>query len=309
MKALVTGGAGFVGHHIVNELIEQNIQTIVYDWADTNVFFGPNQKIKKSSLIEYIQGDILDFDLLNKVMKGCDIVFHTAAIADIEESRREPIKTMQINVLGTVNCLEAARQNNISRFLYASSAYTAGKKGSFYRVSKQTSEALCKTYNEESGLNYTILRYGSLYGRESNEWNFMYGVCRDLLTKGEFTYQSSPESEREYIHIQDAARETVRISLADEFINKAVLITGHQRIKIKELFAMIEEILGKKIKINYNPNPTQYHYIMTPYSFEADVATRITLSQYIDVSEGILDCLRFVQNELDRENTGKKDDK
>jgi UDP-glucose 4-epimerase len=309
MKALVTGGAGFVGHHIVKELIRQNIRTVIYDWLDPNDFFGPNQKIKKSSRIEYVQGDILDLDLLNKVMKGCNIVFHTAAIADIEESRHEPIKTMQINVLGTVNCLEAARRNNISRFLYASSAYTAGKKGSFYRVSKQTCEALCKTYNEESGLKYTILRYGSLYGRESNEWNFIYGVCRNLLTKGEFTYQSSPESEREYIHIQDAARETVRISLSDEFINKAVLITGHQRIKVKELFAMIEEILGKKIKINYNPKPTQYHYIMTPYSFEADVATRINLSQYIDVSEGILDCLRFVQEELDRENPGTKDDK
>lgn len=308
MKSLVTGGAGFVGHHIVNELIEQNIQTIIYDLTDPDVFFGPNQKIKNNNLIEYIQGDILDLDLLNDVMKGCDIVFHTAAIADIEETRHKPIKTMQINVIGTVNCLEAARQNNISRFLYASSAYTAGKKGSFYRVSKQTCEALCKTFHEESGLNYTILRYGSLYGRESNEWNFIYGVCRDLLTKGEFTYLSSPESEREYIHINDAARETVRISQADEFINKAVLITGHQRIKIKELFAMIEEILGKKIKINYNPNPTQYHYIMTPYSFEADVATRINLSKYIDVSEGILDCLHFVQNELDSENLGTKDE-
>ena len=76
-------------------------------------------------------------------------------------------------------------------------------------------------------------------------------------------YNSSPESEREYIHIKDAARETIRIAEDDEFKNKAVLITGHQRIKIKELFAMIEEILGKKIKIHYNPNPTQYHYIMT----------------------------------------------
>ena len=301
MKALVTGGAGFVGHYIANELIEQKIQTIVYDRADPNA--GLNQKTNRNSRAEYVQGDILDFDLLNEVMKGCDIVFHTAAIADIEEARHDPIKTMRVNVLGTVNCLEAARQNTISRFLYASTAYTAGKKGSFYRVSKQTSEALCKTYYEESGLNYTILRYGSLYGRESNDWNFIYGVCRDLLTKGEFTYSSSPESEREYIHIKDAARETVRISLAEEFINKAVLITGHQRIKIKELFAMIEEILGKKIKINYNPNPTQYHYIMTPYSFEADVATRINLSQYIDVSEGILDCLRFVQKELDHENS------
>jgi UDP-glucose 4-epimerase len=302
MKALVTGGAGFVGHHIVNELVKQNIRTVVYDLADPSVFFDTNHKDGNSLSLEYVQGDVLDIDLLCDTVKGCDIIFHTAAVADIEESRYKPFKTLQVNVLGTVNCLEAAKKNNVSRFLYASSAYTAGKKGSFYRISKQASEALCKTYHEEHGLSYTILRYGSLYGRESNQWNFIYGVCKAILTNGEFTYSSSPDSEREYIHINDAARETVRIALDKEFINKAVLITGHQRIKIRELFAMIEEILGKKIQIHYNPQPVQSHYIMTPYSFEADVATRINLSKYIDISEGILDCLRAVQNDLSQQN-------
>ena len=151
-------------------------------------------------------------------------------------------------------------------------------------------------------MKYTILRYGSLYGTESNQWNFIYGVCKSLLTTGEFTYISSPKSEREYIHIHDASRETVRIAMTEEFINKAVLITGHQRIKMEELFFMIQEILGRRLKIHYIPQEQQRHYVMTPYSFEADVPMRVNLSTYVDISEGILACLRAVQDEIDRES-------
>jgi UDP-glucose 4-epimerase len=127
-------------------------------------------------------------------------------------------------------------------------------------------------------------------------------MCKALLTTGEFTYVSPPDSEREYIFIRDAARETVSISVDPKYVNKTVMISGHQRIKVKELFSMIEEIIGKEIKIHYVPNETQFHYVMTPYSFEADVPLRVNLSSYVDVSEGILDCLKAVQKELDKAN-------
>lgn len=307
MKALVTGGAGFLGHHLVKELLRCGIDTVIYDLSEPSVFVSNLQKKDGVSLLTYYKGDILDIDALEKAMNGCNIVFHTAAIADIDETRGIPIKTMNVNVVGTATCLEAARKTGVNRFLYASSAYTAGTRGSFYRVSKQAGESLCKTFAEEYGLKYTILRYGSLYGSEANQWNFIYGVCKSLLATGEFTYVSSPESEREYIHIHDAARETVRIALSKEFINNAVLITGHQRMKVRELFFMIQEILGKDLKIHYIPHEQQRHYVMTPYSFEADVPMRVNLSTYVDISEGILDCLRAVQAELDHEAQHEQD--
>jgi UDP-glucose 4-epimerase len=307
MKALVTGGSGFLGHHLVRELIKRNIPTVVYDLLDPQAFKAQNSSSVASPLCSYIQGNILDLDLLETSMRGCDLVFHTAAIADIDQARHIPVETMNVNVLGTANCLEAAKNTGIQRFLFASSVYTAGKRGSFYRVSKQTGESLCKTYHEEFGLDYTILRYGSLYGRESNQWNFIYGVCKALLTTGTYTYVSSPDSEREYIHINDASRETVNIALNPVFKDKAVLITGHQRMKVKELFDMIQEILGKEITIRYTPHEQQRHYVMTPYSFEADVPMRINLSTYIDISEGILDCLRAVEKDLGSERAGSGD--
>lgn len=301
MKALVTGGSGFLGRHLVRELRRQNHDTVVFDLQappeDTNGNGGAGK-------LEFIRGDILDYPALCSAMDDCDVVFHTAAIADLDKTRNLPQKTMEVNVVGTANCLEAAKDAGVDRFLFASSVYTAGKWGSFYRVSKQAGESLCKTFYEEYGQKYTILRYGSLYGRDANHWNFIYGVCKALLTNGEFTYISSKDSIREYIHIFDAARETVRIARDPEFENKAVLITGHQRMKIEEFFTMLKEIIGKDVKIHYTPAEQHKHYVITPYSFEVDVPVRVNLTSYVDISEGILDCLREVQKELDVQKAG-----
>lgn len=304
MKALVTGGSGFLGKYLVKELLKRNYDTIVYDLYTLPEY---NAICKKSSHLTYIKGDILDYTRLEEAINGCDLVFHTAAIADLDKTRTLPRETMHVNVVGTANCLEAAKYNGVKRFLFASSVYTAGKWGSFYRVSKQAGESLCKTFYEEYQLPYTILRYGSLYGRDANHWNFIYGVCKSLLTTGEYKYISSKDSIREYIHIFDAARETVRIATDPEFQNKAVLITGHQRMKVEEFFTMLTEIIGKDVKINYTPAKQHKHYVITPYSFEVDVPIRVNLTTYVDISEGILDCLRTVQEELDLDHTLRGD--
>jgi len=295
MKAFVTGGKGFLGHHLIKELLRNGIDTVSYDISEKPLFL---ENVSSLSRLQCETGDILDCSALENAMEGCDVVFHTAAIADIDQTRRIPTKTMEVNVLGTARCLEAALKAGVSRFLFASSVYTSGNKGSFYRVSKQAGESLCKTYFEEYGLEYTILRYGSLYGREPNHWNFVYTVCKELLTKGEFTYISAPDSIREYIHISDAARETIKIALNPDFVNKAVMITGHQRMQVKEFFEMVKEIIGKDVKIHYTPAEQQRHYIMTPYAFEPKIPVRVNLSTYVDISEGILDCLQEVHKEL-----------
>jgi UDP-glucose 4-epimerase len=297
MRALVTGGSGFLGHYLVRELLGQGIDTVAYDAEPPGFDLG----IEYTADLTRVTGDILDLGLLKEHMAGCDLVFHTAAIADIDRARDIPIATMRVNVVGAATCLEAARLTGVKRFLFASSVYTAGNRGSFYRISKQAGESLCRSFHEEFGLEFTILKYGSLYGREANHWNFIHAVCRDLLTKGRFDYTSSPDAVREYIHILDAARETVRIALSGEFANRSVLITGHQRMKMREFFDMVEEIMGGKVTVTYAPPEKQRHYVITPYSFETDIPVRVNLSQYVDISEGILDCFHEVQKELERE--------
>jgi UDP-glucose 4-epimerase len=294
MKALVTGGAGFLGKNIVRELVSKNYDVVSYDIL--------SQLPISVSGYKHVVGDITDSVKLRDVMKGCDIIFHTAAIADIDVAAKIPVKTMDINVTGTARCLEAAVENNIKRFVFASSIYTMGKRGSFYRISKVAGESLCKTFFEEFGMKYTITRYGSLYGEDSNKWNFIYKICKDLLTKKRFVYTSSPEAIREFIHIRDASRETVRISSDKDFENATVLITGHSKIKMNTLFDMIKEIIGKDVEITYEPPEKRRHYIYTPYSFDPDIPIRIIPDKYYDIGEDILGCLKAVNEEIKHGN-------
>ena len=297
MKAFVTGGNGFLGRHLLSELMKRDIDVVSYDLSkplDSDIEKYAGCK----SHIEYIQGDILDKEQLISAMRGCEIVFHTAAVADINVVSKIPEKTMEINVLGTTRCLEAAKVCGVKRFVFASSVYAAGNHGSFYSISKRACESLCKTYYEEFGLEFTILRYGSLYGTEANHWNFIYKLCKELLMNGKYTYTSSPDSLREYINIIDAARESVSIALKDDFVNKTAMITGHQRMKVEELFTMIGEILNKDIEVKYEPKSVRTHYHMTAYSFEPDTPIRINMEHYIDISEGILECIKSINNEL-----------
>lgn len=286
MKALVTGGKGYLGKYIIRELLKKNVQTISYD-----INHSDTTSSESGNLIA-IQGDILDRDALENAMEGCNVVFHTAALADLDEAQKKPMDTMKINVLGTTNCLEVAKDLGIDRFMFSSSVYASGNYGSFYRISKQAGESLCKNFHEEYGLKYTILRYGSLYGSEANHWNFIMKVCKDLVNNKKVRYNSSPNSVREYIHISDASRETVRIATDSDFINKIVMISGHQRMTVSELFDMIGEILGHEIEVEYTSDKEHRHYVMTPYSLNKEIPVRINLSTYVDINEGILDCLK-----------------
>jgi len=291
-KAFVTGGSGFLGRYIVKQLLNSGIETVSYDILQPHLIDGLDLS---SPHLKIVLGDIRNSEAMIQAMQGCDTVFHIAALSSLDKARKLPVETMEMNVVGTATCLQVAASLNVKRVVYASSVYTSGRWGSFYRVSKQAGEALCRTFYEEMGLPFTIVRYGSLYGRDANHWNPIYEICKTILETGEYTYISSKNSVREYIHIMDAARETIRVGSDERYLNKTVMVTGHQRISVDELFRMIEEILGRKVKITYTPQEAHKHYVMTPYSLETDMPERITMTHYIDISEGILDCLKMIQ--------------
>ena len=245
-----------------------------------------------------VYGDVLDLEKVKEQMEGCDLVFHTAAIADIDEARRIPITTMKVNVVGTTTCLEAARIAGVKRFLLASSVYTTGNRGSFYRIRRRpvSPSAVPITRSSGSSIPFSNTEACTAGRPTTGTSSTMFaGPCSPQVSND---YTSSPDTVREYIHISDAARESVRIGMSPEFANKSVLITGHQRLKMREFFEMVQEIMGSKITINYAPPEKQQHYVITPYSFETDIPVRVNLSKYVDISEGILDCLREVEREV-----------
>jgi len=289
MKIIIFGGSGFLGSHVADVLSESGHKVTIYDLTESPY-------LKKEQRI--IRGDILDYKQVESAISGHDIVYNFAGIADIDEANKSAIDTVKINILGNVNLLEASKNKGIKRFVFASSVYVYSEVGSFYRCSKQACELLIENYQKIFGLDYTILRYGSLYGVRANELNWIYQILKQALTEKKITRFGDGEEIREYIHVEDAARYSVEI-LIPEYINKHVVISGYQQIKIKDLLTMISEILGDKIEIEYKPADSDLHYEITPYAFRPKIGIRLIGKQYLDLGQGILHCLEDMCKNLD----------
>lgn len=247
-----------------------------------------------------IVGDILDEKLVREAVEGQDVIFNFAGLADIDEAKSKPIETVKYNILGNVVLLEAARQEKIKRFVYASTIYVYSDSGSFYRCSKYACELYIETYQKQYGLNYTILRYGTLYGTRADMRNSVYRFVVEAMSAGKITYPGNGNEIREYINVLDAASASTEI-LNDEFINQQLLFTGHFPLKVSELFTMIKEILKKDIEIIYNPPKSKdpmEHYTITPYTFVPKLGRKYVKHYYVDLGQGLLLCMQEIFDKL-----------
>jgi len=287
-KAIVFGGSGFLGSHVADVLTDSGYSVVVFDLINSP-YLKKTQKM--------VKGDIMDAKLVDSVVDGSEFVYNFAGIADIDESNEKPLDAVRLNILGNSIILEAARKAMVKRFVFASSVYVYSAAGSFYRSTKQACELLIENYYELYGLPYTILRYGSLYGTRSDGKNFIYQIIKQALTHGKITREGDGEEIREYIHVHDAAKGSVDI-LAKEFANQCVMITGNQRMKMKDLLVMIKEMLNNKIEIEYLPSKSNIHYEITPYNFAPKIARKILHKTYLDIGEGILNCIQEMYKEI-----------
>ena len=232
-------------------------------------------------------------DALAAAAEGCDCLYHLAALADLEEASSDPVEATRHNVLGTVRALEAARQAGVGRFLFASTVYVYSRAGGFYRCSKQAGEAYVEEYSRQFGLDHTILRYGSLYGPRASDANGVYRLLRQALDGGSVRHVGRPDDSREYVHVEDAARLSVD-ALADEFANQRLVLTGHHPMRLRDLFTMFSEILGREIEVDYAEparGAADTHYRVTPYAFSPKVGRKLTANCYVDMGQGILQML------------------
>ncbi|NQV02782.1 MAG: NAD(P)-dependent oxidoreductase, partial [Bacteroidia bacterium] len=165
--------------------------------------------------------------------------------------------------------------------------YVYSKTGSFYRCSKQACEAFIESYQERFGLDYTILRYGSLYGPRSDSRNAIYSFVDQAIRKRRITYGGNPNALREYIHVEDAAQCSVEI-LKPEYANQRIILSGHQPMTVSNLFRMISEILGKEIECDFQKDGNNTHYDVTPYSFSPKIGRKLSPLCHVDLGQGIL---------------------
>jgi UDP-glucose 4-epimerase len=290
-KILVIGGSGFMGSHVADELTKQGHDVTIYDMRPSP-WLNANQKM--------IEGDILDLDKLNQSFEGMDYVYHFAGVADIGEASSDPLTTIQSNIMGCTLALEACVKQKVKRLFYASTVYVYSDRGSFYRASKQSAETIVEAYHEKFGLDYTILRYGSLYGERSQPWNGLKRYVSQAVREGRINYRGTGRERREYVYVKDAAKLSVK-AMEEDYLNTSLTITGTQVLKSEELLTMIEEIIGKKIDVQYtqhnDPNTANDHYVMTPYRFTPKPGKKLVPPEFVDIGQGILCLVEEVYHE------------
>ncbi len=284
-KAVVFGGSGFVGSHVADALVKDGHDTTIFD-IQPSKYLSPNQR--------FIHGDILDAKAVKLAVEGMDYVYHFAGQPDIPTSIKDPEHTLQLNIQGTINVLQACILNKIERFLFASTIYVYSDAGGFYKASKKSCEIIIQEYQKNFGLNYTILRYGSLYGPRSDENNFIYRLLKQAILEKKIRVDFDRDAKREYIHVLDAAKMSL-YALNEEYINSSVMLTGYQQITCGELIELIHDILGVELKfIEIEKDRSISHYTRTPYIFRPDISKKLVAPYYIEFGQGILSSIEAI---------------
>jgi len=271
-KILVTGGAGFIGSHIVDKLTEKGFEVTVFDNLDTGHIENiASHRGKKG--FHFIKGDIRDLDLIKKTLKDVDVVFHEAALASVTLSVQNPIATNDVNVTGTLNLLKVSADLGVKRFIYASSAAVYGdtpspKKRedmssnptSPYGISKLAAENYVKTYYKVYGLETVSLRYFNVYGpRQRFDINCAYGgaitiFINRLLKNMPPVIYGDGEQTRDFIYIKDIIKANMLALNSTDAAGQVFNIGTGTNISVNQVAKVLKDALNKKrLKNVYSP--------------------------------------------------------
>ena len=262
MKALVTGGAGFIGSHVVDKLKDKGIEVRVYD------MIMPAFRDD----VEFYQGSILDYDSLRMAMAGIDVVYHLAAVADVKDVFEEPHYAESINVRGTINVLEAARRNReIKRVIYASTVWvysdcadnfvdettTLPPPSHLYTATKLAGEYYCLAYSRLYDLGITILRYGVPYGPRARAGAVIPIFVAKALKGEPLTIAGDGSQFRKFIYIEDLAEGNV-LALKSIAKNKTYDLDGKEKVTIKQIAETVQKLVGNVKIESIPPRPGDY---------------------------------------------------
>jgi UDP-glucose 4-epimerase len=294
MKILVFGGSGFLGCHVVDALMAKGYEVHIAD------LLPPKHGTEDYN---YHHCDILQRDSINALFASHDFkaVYNFAGMADIDKAALNPLDTMKLNVLGNMHILESCRDSSVERYIFASSAYASSLRGSFYGISKLTSEKIVEEYGVRFNLGFTVIRYGSLYGERANKQNGIYKLLRQAIERKRIDFQGDGQEVREFIHVRDAARLSVHVLEEDEYLNQHLILTGVEKHCYSELLYMIKEIFNDSIEIQFHKGRQKGHYRVTPYSFRPCTARKLVANPYVDMGQGIVDCLDEMVGDYENE--------
>lgn len=251
MRVLVTGGAGFIGSHVVEKLLARGHKVFVFDLPATEDRLAPSGAV-------FMPGSILDLESLRVAMNGIEAVYHLAAIADVKDVYEDPCRAEMVNVRGTINVLEAARRSNVLRVIYGSTSWVYSEAegdlvdeetplrppSHLYTATKLTSEYYCNCYDQLYGLETSILRYGIPYGPRAREAGVIPIFVKKALNKEPLTIAGDGLQYRQFIYVEDLAEGNV-LALQDIAKHRTYNLDGAERISILQIAETLRKILGE----------------------------------------------------------------
>ena len=257
MKVLVTGGAGFIGSHLVDTLLKKGHDVTVLDNLETGRK-GNFEKHLVDNSFKFVLGSVEDRELLKKIMKNMDIIFHLAANLQGGGGVSSPLSDFKTNVVGTFNLLLTARDYDLKRFVYASSVMVYGGRDKIsqsmkeedntklltpYAASKLTSEKYCKLFNDIYGLKTVSLRYFNVYGPRVRADNPYAGVINKFINKcvmkEPMMIYYSGEQTRDFVEFRDVIRATILASEKDSAVGEIINVGSGVSISINKLAKII----------------------------------------------------------------------
>lgn len=265
MKALVTGGAGFIGSHIVERLLSDGHSVVVID--DFSTGHRENLPVNYDKL-KVVECDIRDFENLNENMKGVDWVFHKAAIASVPKTIDDPVASQAVNYLGTIHVLESARQNNVKRIVFASSAAVYGDEPTLpkvetmlpvvlspYAVDKLASEYACGMYSKLYGVETVCLRYFNVFGPRqdpSSPYSGVISIFKDKLAQNVTpVIYGDGDQTRDFIYVSDVVEANMKAITTDTVSGQVFNVATSKQISLNDLLLILCEINNKTFKVDY----------------------------------------------------------
>ena len=286
-KILILGSSGFLGSHLVKFLLKNN-EVVQFDMNP------PPQKIADS---EFIKGSILDKTLVTSAMKDVDIVYHFAAMTDIDIVNESPAQAIEVNIAGTSNVLEACVQEKIERFIFSSSVYVYSEFGGVYKSTKQACELLIEDYNKMHDLGYTILQLGSVYGPGAKQINLISRLINEALSLKEIHHYGTGEEVRQYIYVKDVVQ-AAATSIDNNYKNKKIILLGNERITISELMDKIIFHTDSNIQKVFHDDQYGIHYKLSPFHTNPDGAVNLKIETPVLLNSGLKKTINAIKKEL-----------
>jgi UDP-glucose 4-epimerase len=258
MRVLVTGGSGFIGSHVVDELLKQGHEVTIYD-VDAP---------RHGQDCAYLRGDTRDLDRMTMAATDADIIYHLAAEANVNRFFDSPLYSNDITAGATLSVIEASRRAGSPRVILASTEWVYGSveengddqiteetpvaasPDHLYTSSKIACELFCKNYQRLYGVDYTIMRFGIPFGERARPETVTPIFLRKLLNDEPIVIHGDGSQTRQFIYVKDLARGNVAC-LSPAAVNQAFNLNGRQKVSVLQIVQTLEKILGKEARLSF----------------------------------------------------------